>query len=373
MEAFYISSIYPRPAYLSPKIYPCPGVFYPRRSGKYFLPPARHRSGDVRASAICQSPPDCRAGSTRRGSRRQSSTAAPLAAEGGSTPFGLSASGGGRRATHPASVPRSARYARRSSWDAVAARSPPMRAAGHPAFAVSPPPPPPNTPHPLHPFRVRISRQGEGEEETPRRASFGSLESPARKPDEQPPRLIPCAFAPRGGALVADLGNTHGGPCSRLPSSAAVDEALSAWRASPLCAARGPPARPGSGRPLAPQGARVQPSRARLDPDAHPDSQAAPSGPVLCLRHSPCQRAADPPASPRPLSPTIFECMADSCACALRRTLLNQIQRRAATSPQDAPHPQPTPRHGPPANRPPQASRRRFFDGFGKWGVECRP
>jgi len=97
--------------------------------------------------------------------------------------------GGGRRAPRTATEPHSARYARRSSWDAVAA-SPPMKAAGHPAFAVSPPPPPPNTPHPLHPFRVRISRQGEGEEGTPRRASFGYLESPARKPDEQPPRLI---------------------------------------------------------------------------------------------------------------------------------------------------------------------------------------
>ena len=93
-------------------------------------------------------------------------------------------------------------------------------------------------------------------------------------------------------------------------------------------------------------------------------SQAAPSGPVL-------GRGPRPAHGPR--HRTNFECMGKFLRFRLRRTLLNQIQRRAATRPPDAPPPEPDPRHGRTANRPPAVNLRRFFDGSGGRGVECRP
>jgi len=152
------------------------------------------------------------------------------------------------------------------------------------------------------------------------------------------------------------------------------------------------PPRPRSGWPLSPRGRRTSTARDRFTCPAggvaglHPVAAGHPvrfkffsrpprTAPLRALRPRaspftyPMGRQVGPRPAHGPRHRSSFECMADSCASASGLTLPNQIQRRTATSQQDAPHPQPGPRHGRTAKRQPQAIVRRFLDGLTVCGV----
>ena len=70
-------------------------------------------------------------------------------------------------------------------------------------------PPPPSTPHLLILFVCGLPAWGEEEKGTPRRASFGSLESPARKLDSSHADLSTLRLRPQGRRVGRGLGDTH--------------------------------------------------------------------------------------------------------------------------------------------------------------------